>query len=337
MTMERNIKLKSVESIPCEVCGMSNERELSTRDRDDKYFRTVICKKCGLVYTNPRPLSSEIEEYYKGSYYLDYKGIYQPKKKHIFRAARIAMKRIQQIQKYIFPNMKALDIGSGSGEMVYAMRLAGIDCSGLEPNEGYATYARDVLGLPVSIGHIETTAFPRNSCDVVLMYHSIEHLHSPAKGLLNIHSCLRPEGILVVECPNVEAHCQTPSNRLHGAHLYNFNEVTLRALGEKAGFQTMNMSLSSDGGNILAIFRKKKDITPVFEPSQNYHRVMKAWTNHTTLKYFLSLCPYRRMLSKVMRFSNETQKTVFAKDGLTLLQNTFAKSLTAVHYNRQKG
>lgn len=292
--MGKDIKQRNIEFIPCEICGVSNEYELSTRDRDGRYLRTVICRQCGFVYTNPRPVSSEIEEYYKHSYRLDYKGIYQPKKRHTLRAAKVAIKRIQQIQEYISSGVKALDIGSGSGEMVYAMCSIGADCSGLEPNEGYASYARDILGLPISIGCVENTTLPENYYDIVTMYHVIEHSYSPLRALRNIHSCLKPNGILVVECPNVEAHCQTPSNRLHRAHLYNFNEVTLRTLGENTGFQLIRMSVSSDGANILSIFRKKKNIMPMLDLSENYQRVMNAWTSHTNLKYFLSHYPYKK-------------------------------------------
>jgi 2-polyprenyl-3-methyl-5-hydroxy-6-metoxy-1,4-benzoquinol methylase len=319
------IKEKNLESIPCEICNVSDEQELSTRDRNGKYLRTVICKQCGLVYTSPRPIPSAIEEYYKHSYRLDYKGVCQPKKKHILRAAMVAINRIKRIQEYIFSGMKALDVGSGGGEMVYAMRLAGADCRGLEPNKGYALYARDILGLPISIGYVENTSLPENYYDIVTMYHVIKHVYSPLRTLRNIHSCLKLNGILVVECPNIEAHCQTPSHRLHAAHLYNFNEVTLQSLGEKTGFQLIRTSISSDGGNILSIFRKKENVTLMLDVSKNYLRVMKAWTSHTYMKYLLSSYAYKKLLNKGIQFFHEKRKTLFIQDKLKILQKTFAE------------
>lgn len=309
-----------MEIIPCEICGSDNGQELSARDRDGKHLRTVICRQCGLVYTNQRPLPSNIEEYYQHSYRLDYKGVYQPKRKHVLRAANVAISRIRNIQKYLFRGMKALDIGSGGGEVVYAMRANGVDCYGLEPNEGYGLYAKNVLGLPISVGCIETAKLPENFYDIITMYHVIEHLYSPFRALCNMYSYLKPEGLLVMECPNIEARCQTPSNRLHKAHLYNFNEITLMALAEKAGFEMISMSLSSDGGNIAGIFRKKRNASMTKDLSQNYYRVMTAWESHTNLKYLLSPYPYKRFIKKVIRILQENMETLFVKDSLTLLK-----------------
>lgn len=318
---------KIMESVSCEICGVSDEQELSTRDRDGKYLKTVLCKQCGLVYTNPRPASPEIEEYYKHSYRLDYKGTCKPNMKHTLRAAKAANKRIQKIQEYIFPDMKALDIGSGGGEMVYAMRLAGADCRGLEPNEGYALYARDVLGLPISIDCIENATLPENYYDIVTMYHVIEHVYSPLRILCNIHSCLKHGGILVIECPNIEAHCQGPSNRFHRAHLYNFNEITLQALAEKAGFRKVEISVSSDSGNILAIFRKTHITSTIPDLHFNFERVMSAYTTHTNLNYYLSFYPYKKLIDKGMRILNETLLTLFVQDRVALLKMPFKKPL----------
>lgn len=327
---------KTMVSIPCEICGVRDEQELSTRDRNGKYLRTVICKQCGLVYTNPRPIPSVIEEYYKHSYRIDYKGIYKPKKKHTLRAAKVAIKLIQQIQGYIFPGMKALDIGSGGGEMVYAMRLSGANCRGLEPNEGYALYAKDVLGLPISVGCVEDTTLPEDYYDIVTMYHVIEHVYSPLRTLRNIHSCLKPDGILVIECPNIEAHCQKLSNRFHIAHLYNFNEITLQALAEKAGFRTVEISVSSGGGNILAIFRKTCLTSIMPHLHFNFERVMGAYTTHTDLNYYLSFYPYKKLIDKGMRILNETFLTVFVQDRITLLEMPFKKALPTTSHKMQR-
>lgn len=327
---------KNMEFINCEICGANDEHEIFTRDRDGSYLRTVICKKCGLVYTNPRPVSSEIERYYERLYRFDYKGVYQPKKRHILRGSKIAAKRIQQIKDYIFPGMRTLDVGSGSGEMVYTMRSMGVICDGLEPNKGYAFYTREVLGLPVSCEFIENSTLPENFYDIVTMYHVIEHLHSPLRTLCNIHSCLKPDGVLVVECPNIEAHCQTPSNRLHRAHLYYFNEVTLRALGEKAGFEAIKMITSSDGGNILSIFRKMHNKTiAVPDLSYNYNRVMDTWTSHTKLKYYLSPYPYKRLVNKGAQILSELLHTLLVEDRLTLLEKTLKKPLPSPSHEKQ--
>jgi 2-polyprenyl-3-methyl-5-hydroxy-6-metoxy-1,4-benzoquinol methylase len=322
--------------INCNVCGVRNEHELSDRDRDGCYLRTVICKKCGLVYTNPRPGSSEIEQYYKHSYRLDYKGVRQPKRKHVLRAAKIAAKRISEIQGYLFSGMRALDIGSGGGEIVYAMRLMGINSDGLEPNEGYADYAREVLNLPIQSGRIENVILPQNSYDIITMFHVIEHLSDPLRAMQTIFSSLKPDGILVVECPNIEAHCQSPSHRLHRAHLFNFNTSTLRALAARAGFRTVKISLSSDGGNITAIFRKSFSAPAMPDMTYNYQQVMKSWHSHTAIKYYLSRHPYKRLVAKGFRIVKEATKTFLMREREMLLRKGIEKCLFPSYTANQK-
>ncbi|RJQ16261.1 MAG: class I SAM-dependent methyltransferase [Nitrospiraceae bacterium] len=327
---------KYMEFIPCEICGVTDERELSTRDRDGEYLRTVICKRCGLVYTNPRPEISELREYYEHSYRLDYKGVRQPKKKHIVRAAKVAAERLQEIRGYIFQGMKSLDIGSGGGEVAYAMQLMGLEGSGLEPNEGYADYARNVLRLPIYSGCIENASLPQVSYDIITMYHVIEHLHGPLKALRSLHSSLKTDGLFVVECPNAESRCQAPSHRLHRAHLYNFNMTTLQALGEIAGFHTVRMSLSSDGGNITAIFRKTYSAGVLPDLTHNYQVVMKAWEGHSKMGYYLSKHPYRRFTAKALRIMKEGIVALFTRKGETLLRKNLEKHLLPPSTQKQR-
>ncbi|MBH0181271.1 MAG: glycosyltransferase family 9 protein [Nitrospira sp.] len=42
-------------SIPCNLCGGTEVSTLSNRSRSGKPLRTVICKSCGLVWSDPRP------------------------------------------------------------------------------------------------------------------------------------------------------------------------------------------------------------------------------------------------------------------------------------------
>ena len=63
------------------------------------------------------------------------------------------------------------------------------------------------------------------------------------------------QGVLLIEVPNVEAVCIAPAHRFHFAHFYNFNRDALEALGRKAGFEPVQTTTSSDGGNLTSVFR----------------------------------------------------------------------------------
>jgi 2-polyprenyl-3-methyl-5-hydroxy-6-metoxy-1,4-benzoquinol methylase len=293
-------------SLLCNLCGSKDVEEIGRLDRKRQPLRSVICKRCGLIWTDPRPLEDEIVNFYTEDYRLEYKGCYQPDLQHVYRAGRGAVDRYRQIRKLLDRHMTVLDVGSGAGEFVYVMRRLGFDARGVEPNRGYALFARDKLGLPIEIGVAQEVELPVASFDLVTMHHIVEHLTDPSSILSRARSWLRDSGWLVIEVPNVEATCQAPLSRFHAAHLYNFNPQTLEAMGEKAGFSVYQTSLSADGGVVMTIFRKTAITSqPAREIPGNYERIRGTLKRHTNFAHYLSGHPYARPLEKVRRHLEE--------------------------------
>jgi len=57
--------------IPCNLCGDVDVEEVGSRDRDGRPLRTTICRRCGLVWSNPRPGEEEVRRYYSREYRLE--------------------------------------------------------------------------------------------------------------------------------------------------------------------------------------------------------------------------------------------------------------------------
>src|SRR5438046_2572193 len=112
-------------SIPCNLCGARQVSEVSLRDRDGKYLRTVICHGCGLVWTDPRPAEDEVKTFYAHEYRLLYKGAWQPKFKHVYRGSKVSLNRLRWLRKFLRPADAVLDVGAGGGELVYLLRGLG--------------------------------------------------------------------------------------------------------------------------------------------------------------------------------------------------------------------
>lgn len=83
-------------------------------------LRTVICAKCGLVWSDPLPHNPR--DFYEDSYRVSYKGTYSPKPKHILRAGNVALSRYQKIEKLLSKPLSILDVGSGGGEFSYLLK-----------------------------------------------------------------------------------------------------------------------------------------------------------------------------------------------------------------------
>lgn len=305
---------------PCDLCGGRDVVELAASDRSGQPLRTVICRKCGLVYTDPIPSEETLKRFYSQDYRMRYKGRSAPSLKHVYRAGRLAVQRIEGLKELLEPDSVIIDVGSGGGEFVYLLRLSGFDAQGVQPDDGYARYSREELGVSVHLGSALEIELASECCHVVTLYHSLEHTGAPSRVLAHVRRWLRPGGRLLVEVPNVEAVCQFPGRRFHHAHLYNFNSACLRELGRKTGFALHRLSLSSDGGNITAVFRKDTNtIDATRGIPGNYERIMRVIETHSLLRHFTSRHPYRRPLTKLVHLVEEKRATRMAGGGKEIL------------------
>ncbi len=299
-------------------------RSIGTLDRDAKPLRSVICTKCGLSWTDPRQNEDEIRRYYSKDYRLDYKGTYIPKRKHVLRAGIVARHRFDFVREFVKPGDRVLDVGSGGGEFVFLMRRLGFDASGIEPNKGYATYARECLGLPIEIDFVQRVELPVDSYDVITLHHVLEHLDNPFEALSKIRRAVNDEGIVVIDVPNIEGVCFSPAHRFHAAHLYNFNRENLEMLGRKAGFSVVRSELSDDGGVIAIIFRKSTPESGLSgEVPGNFDRIAEIVGNHTRIAHFLSPWPYRRPLGRLRSYLTQIARTSDRGDGKQILEKLF--------------
>ena len=220
------------EDTPCNLCGASSDVVVGTHDRDGLPLRTVLCRTCGLVWTNPRPSAADMNAYYQTTYRADYKGQSAPPLRKIVRgfigaAERRAMLRVtprRAPRDGVPPKM--LDVGCGAGELVYLMRRDGADASGLDPGIEFAEFARTVLRVPVQTAAVDAATVAAASQDLVTMFHALEHVPDPRAVLTTVRGWIRRGGHLVVEVPNIAARVQAPSHQYHYAHLYHFTGST---------------------------------------------------------------------------------------------------------------
>ena len=167
----------------CEICHSNHFREIGSTDREGKALRTVICEGCGLVFSDPRPDTSQIDDFYRESYRMAYKQAWQPRLKHTYRTGSVVLERLRYLMPLLRRGSSLLDFGSGGGELVFILRELGFDARGIEPNIGYAEYSRDVLGIPLQIGAFAQARFEPCSLDFVTLFHVAEHLEHPVAAL----------------------------------------------------------------------------------------------------------------------------------------------------------
>lgn len=314
-------------SQPCNLCGGQDVAVIGNRSRTGKPLRSVICNACGLVWTDPLPHNPRT--YYEDDYRVEYKGTFTPKPKHILRAGKVALLRRGLLGNVLAEPKAILDVGTGGGEFAYLLKSLGHTVTGIEPNKGYAEFSIKEYGVNIKNGFIQDIELPEQSFDLITIWHVLEHTENPSAVIEKLYALLKPEGVLVVEVPTIEATCQSPKSTFHEAHIFTFNRDTLRKLGEKAGFSEQDYQLSNDGANITLFFKKTQAAAPISQSAitGNANKIKAIVANHTAFKHYLSAFPYQRLFVKLSRALGEKLATRNFASGKQLLDTLYARHL----------
>lgn len=320
---------EAVAGVACELCAGVAVTIVGERSRSGAALRTVACRGCGLVWSDPRP--HDVRTFYTEDYRREYKGTFEPKPKHVLRAGHVALDRFERIRRWLVRPMRVLDVGSGGGEFAYLLKTLGHEVQGIEPNRGYAGYAAAQYGLDVKVGLVGDVELERQAYDCITIWHVLEHTEHPSVVLRQLARALRPDGVLVVEVPNIEATCQSPASTFHEAHLYHFNRATLVRMAERAGLALDEASVSGDGGNLTAIFRARPEGGAGAEvPGElpgNHGRVERIVREHQGAAHWASRHPYRRLAGRVARMAHEWAATRGRATGKARLDRLYAQAL----------
>lgn len=315
-------------AVTCPLCSAETHQTLATRGRANEDLHTVICTSCGLVFTSPIPTAEEVAEYYAKDYRLTYKGVAQPKKKHVYRAGRRALGRLPLVQELVSPGATVIDVGSGGGEFVYLLQRLGYDVSGIEPDEGYGGYAIQEYGVNIQIGPFDAEMIAPQSVELVTANHVVEHLRDPLTVFNGVHRGLRPGGFFVVEVPNVEALYHAPSNKWHFAHIFNFNPETMENMGRKAGFDVLRTDLVGSCQHVRTIFQKGETTQPVRTTRENYQRVKALLDGYQDWNHYTSLMPAKRLWSSVSQVIHEKLAVDTKLTGKEILDRLYSAAET---------
>ncbi len=221
----------------CVLCGGAEWDCVSERDRHGKPLVTVLCTGCGVLRNDPVPSAEELAQFYRKDYRASYKGATEPRLRQVWRNFDRLTAHIRSFDDVYLSGGDWLDLGSGSGEFSYLAARLGVRVTSVEPNEGYAAYCREKLGLDVQGKTLEECDFPEQSFDLIRLSHVLEHMRDPVAALTRLRGWLRPGGVLYIEVPNIEADSRNKlQGRLfHYGHIYNYNPTTLRHVAGLAG------------------------------------------------------------------------------------------------------
>ena len=214
-------------------------------------FTYVKCPECATVFSSPRPSLALSHEFYAQSKNYAYWN------RHVFpataavRRERIfrprAERTVRCCESLRWRKPVLLEVGAAFGLFCEeARRLGFFDrVIALEPTPDLAATCRrnglEVLEMP-----LENLPDGRPIADVVAAFEVLEHVFSPRAFVERCHSALRPGGLLILTCPNVEgfdvALLGVQSATFDHEHVNYFHTRSLPALLEGCGFRVIEIS-----------------------------------------------------------------------------------------------
>ena len=220
-----------MEYVGCNLCEQDETRPWGFKDG----LNIVACKKCGLVYTNPRLDQQELEAYYNPSYFDDRTQDADPQRYRMYQL------EVEDMSRTIKMKGRFLDVGCANGIFLTVLPNT-FEKYGIEFSEEAVEMGRQKFGLNIQIGKLSEVSYQDRYFDTIHMRAVIEHMESPRKQLEAANRLLKPDGWLIVSTtPNIGG----PIGSLYRErarlvypkeHIYYFTRGTLSQMLKKTGF-----------------------------------------------------------------------------------------------------
>ena len=243
MSVDLTKYVQELEDVVCSACGSDDYEVLAKKERYNLPLRSVMCRTCGLIYINPRPVKRVYEKLNMADYRLAAVGHDGPDNR-MFKRQRDHMMKVTLpfIQRYAdAQNIESmLDVGC-----LYGGTMAGwLDFNGqtvvegIEPVIKVAAYARNRVGSKVTTGIIENFQSEKKF-GLVIFAQALNHTLDPRANLEKIRTLLDNDGYLFISLYDaVSALLNRPIDKMvEITHPYMFSRESIQYLLLRSGFR----------------------------------------------------------------------------------------------------
>ncbi len=225
-------------------CGSREFLLLSEKDRYGVPVRVVICRRCGIIFQNPRMTQEGFDQFYREDFSaITFNNYAAAPEDYFFWRKKDGPPAIYECVKDILkPDIHILEIGCGAGGVLDRFREIGCQVTGIDLDGEYIAYGKS-RGLDLYCCHAdEFEKKDGRKFDIVILAHVLEHFLDIGKELNIIKKLLKPQGFLYVELPGIKgfslgAHQYDFLNSLQLAHTYYFDRDTFVQMMSWYGFR----------------------------------------------------------------------------------------------------
>jgi 2-polyprenyl-3-methyl-5-hydroxy-6-metoxy-1,4-benzoquinol methylase len=231
----------------CPVCGHQNiYKVLSAKDYtvSGEVFEIWECGNCSLRFTQNIPGAGDIGKYYQSEDYISHSDTKKGFINSLYHSVR--KRTLQQKRKLVesYTDKSAgniLDIGAGTGAFLNTMKIAGWNCTGIEPEESARNKAKELYELDLKNAEALFNLSPQ-SFYAITMWHVLEHVHQLHEYIKQLKNLLKEDGKLFIAVPNYTSEDAKIYGQYWAAydvprHLYHFSPKAMEKLLSEHGLQ----------------------------------------------------------------------------------------------------
>lgn len=225
------------------LCGETKDDvRITDQDRYGFPVESMLCKGCGII----RSISIFDDESNQEFYECEYRRVYVGSAAPPLSFFEEQVKRGEALLSLLRDTTKernfrsVMEVGCGAGGILYPFSKSGAECVGFDYDSEYLDYGRK-KGLGLVYGDY-ANAVAKESMDVVILSHVLEHFAEPARELIPILERLAPGGYLVVQVPgifSIHRSYRDPFWYFQNAHVFNFHKAFLTRFFEAMSLRVL--------------------------------------------------------------------------------------------------
>jgi SAM-dependent methyltransferase len=225
------------------LCGERDDVLVACCDRYGLEMKTVLCRSCGLMRTDPYLDGESVVHFYEMNYRQIYAGDAQPSPDFFDQQVIHGREIIHFLEMAgVAPLGRVLEVGCGAGGILQAFRQNGSEVAGCDFGKPFLEYGLQ-QGLRLEFGDV-ISLVRYTPAHLVILSHVLEHFRDPVGELRKVRSLLDSNGYLYVEVPGLfcigEAYVWGDVGRyLQNAHVYHLCLESLDYVLSLAGFSRM--------------------------------------------------------------------------------------------------
>ena len=214
----------------CPICGGTGHFEY-----ENKLSALFRCRECDHVYARELPNDKAL-----GILYGDF-GYWEKDRCHqgittiqdssgweTYLNARLGiLDKLGLLKGSSTRSKSVFEIGCAEGMLLHALERKGIAASGCEMNRAVAQEGMRHLGVEILSDPFENLDLPQKHFDLVMSFHTLEHMRFPIEIFAKVAAILRSDGAILIEVPSGEEEYENTD------HLHFFCEKSLRLLLDK--------------------------------------------------------------------------------------------------------